>query len=54
MTFHWAINMRKFTLNALAIVAFAGLMLLLTGCDPEKVGGGGLMQAYDAVTGRYK
>ena len=33
----------KFTFSAMAMIAIAGLMLLLTGCDPEKVGGGGLM-----------
>ena len=37
----------------------AGLMTLvvlmfITGCDPEKVGGGGLLQHYSRATGQYK
>lgn len=28
--------------------------IMLTGCDPEKVGGGGKLQPYDSSTGRYK
>ena len=44
---------RKWTLGIVALVALVGLAFV-TGCDPEKTGGGGLMQSYDAGTGQYK
>lgn len=47
-------KMKKFALSAIVAVAIVGMMMLTTGCDPEKIGGGGLMQAYDAATGQYK
>ena len=44
---------KKFAFGAIVVVAIVGMMSLLTGCDPEKIGGGGLLQSYDASTGRY-
>jgi len=45
--------MKKF-LSLLALVAVFATALLLTGCDPEKTGGGGKPQPYDSSTGQYK
>lgn len=45
---------KKFALGAMVVVAIVGMMMLLTGCDPEKIGGGGMMQPYDSATGWYK
>ena len=47
-------KLKKFALCAIMVVALVGIMMLLTGCDPEKIGGGGLMQPYDSATGWYK
>ena len=44
---------KKFAINTIVVVAIAGVMVLLTGCDPQKIGGGGLMQSYSALNGRY-
>jgi hypothetical protein len=43
--------MKKYVLS---FVVLAGLVLCMTGCDPEKTGGGGQMQPYDPGTGQYK
>lgn len=45
--------LKKFTVGTVALVALVGI-LLVTGCDPQKVGGGGLLQAYSRATGQYK
>ena len=36
------------------IVLAIGVIIGVTGCDPEKTGGGGKPQAYDSNTGKYK
>ena len=46
--------MKKFALSAIVAVAIVGMMMLITGCDPEKIGGGGLMQPYNPLNGQYK
>ena len=46
------VGINKFMRGLLALCALIGLMAV-SGCDPEKVGGGGLLQSYDASTGRY-
>ena len=39
----------------LFVIAVVGAaMLMLTGCDPEKIGGGGQLQPYSSSTGQYK
>lgn len=30
------------------------VLVFITGCDPEKVGGGGHLQHYSSATGQYK
>ena len=47
-------KMKKFVLSTIVAVTIVGLMTLLTGCDPEKIGGGGLMQPYNPLNGQYK
>ena len=47
-------KLKKFALNAITIIALVGMMMFLTGCDPEKIGGGGLLQPYNAANGQYK
>ena len=45
--------MNKLAYGMVALVALVGAMFV-TGCDPEKVGGGGLLQSYSRATGQYK
>ena len=45
--------MKKIISFALIVVT-VGAIVLLTGCDPKKPGGGGKPQPYDSSTGRYK
>ena len=45
--------MRKLTLGLIALCALIGLMVT-TGCDPEKIGGGGHLQPYNSFNGQYK
>ena len=45
--------MKKLAYGMVAFVALVGI-LLVSGCNPQKVGGGGLLQAYSRATGRYK
>ena len=47
-------KLKKFAISAITAIALVGMMAVLTGCDPEKIGGGGLMQAYNAANGQYK
>lgn len=47
-------KIKKFAFSAIVVVAIVGMISLLTGCDPEKIGGGGRMQRYDSATGWYK
>ena len=47
-------KLKKFAFSAIVVIVIAGMMMLLTGCDPEKIGGGGLRQPYDPATGWYK
>lgn len=47
-------KLKRFAFNAIMAVALVGIMMFLTGCDPEKIGGGGLMQPYNALNGQYK
>jgi hypothetical protein len=44
----------KFSFGAIVVVAIVGMMSLLTGCDPEKIGGGGHLQPYNSFNGQYK
>ena len=45
--------LKKLTYGMVAFVAVVGI-LLVSGRDPQKVGGGGLLQAYSRATGQYK
>ena len=45
--------MKKLAYGMVAFVALVGI-LFVAGCDPQKVGGGGLLQAYSRATGQYK
>lgn len=46
--------LRKLTLGLAAFCVLVGLMAV-SGCgDPEKIGGGGLLQPYDSSNGQYK
>ena len=47
-------KIKKFAFSVIVVVAIVGMISLLTGCDPEKIGGGGRMQRYDSATGWYK
>ena len=47
-------KLEKLTFSAIIAIALVGMMMFLTGCDPEKIGGGGLMQPYNALNGQYK
>ena len=47
-------KLKKFAVSVITVVALVGMMMFLTGCDPEKIGGGGLMQPYNAANGQYK
>lgn len=47
-------KLKRFAFNAIIAGALVGIMMFLTGCDPEKIGGGGLMQPYNALNGQYK
>lgn len=44
---------RKLTLGLVALCALVGLMVV-SGCDPEKIGGGGHLQPYNSFNGQYK
>ena len=44
---------RKLTLGLIALCALIGL-IAVSGCDPEKIGGGGYMQPYNSANGQYK
>lgn len=44
----------KKALTFLALVAAFAAVTVLTGCDPEKIGGGGQLQPYNPATGQYK
>ena len=44
---------RTLTLCVAGLMALAGLMFI-TGCDPQKTGGGGLLQNYSSASGQYK
>ena len=44
---------RKLLVGLVALCALVGLMAV-SGCDPEKIGGGGLLQPYDSSNGQYK
>lgn len=44
----------KKVLMFLALVATFAAMSMVTGCDPEKIGGGGHMQPYNGSNGQYK
>jgi len=45
-------RMNKLT-TLLLVVGVIATLFMVTGCDPEKTGGGGLLQSYDSGTGRY-
>ena len=47
-------KLKKFAFGAITIVTLVGMMMFLTGCDPEKIGGGGLMQSYNPLNGQYR
>ena len=44
---------RKLMLGLIALCALIGL-IAVSGCDPEKIGGGGYMQPYNSANGQYK
>lgn len=44
---------QKLMISLVALCALIGLMIVL-GCDPEKIGGGGLPQRYNGSNGQYK
>ena len=44
---------RKITFGLVALCALAGL-ITVSGCDPEKIGGGGQLQPYNGANGQYK
>lgn len=44
---------KKLAFGLVALCALAGLMAV-SGCDPEKIDGGGYMQPYNRFNGQYK
>lgn len=44
---------RTLILCMVGLMALAGIMFI-TGCDPQKIGGGGLLQNYSRASGQYK
>lgn len=44
---------RKLTLGIVAFAMLVGLVFV-TGCDPQKIGGGMQLQRYSRLTGQYK
>ena len=44
---------KKLRIGLVALIALAGLMAI-SGCDPEKIGGGGHLQPYNSSNGQYK
>lgn len=44
----------KTVTTLLLMSAVITMLIALTGCDPEKPGGGGLLQPYSSSTGQYK
>ena len=47
-------KLKRFALSAITGVTLVGMMMFLTGCNPEKIGGGGLLQPYNPLNGQYK
>ena len=45
--------MQKLMIGLVALCALIGLMAV-SGCDPEKIGGGGHLQPYNRFNGQYK
>ena len=44
----------RIMIKVLAFAVVGAAMFVLTGCDPEKIGGGGHLQPYSGATGQYK
>lgn len=44
---------QKLMIGLVALCALIGLMTV-SGCDPEKIGGGGHLQPYNSFNGQYK
>ena len=44
---------QKLMIGLVALCALVGLMVV-SGCAPEKIGGGGHLQPYDSFNGQYK
>jgi len=44
---------RKLALGMVAFTLLASIVLV-TGCDPQKIGGGNQLQPYSRLTGQYK
>ena len=44
---------QKLMSGLVVLCAFFGLMIV-SGCDPEKIGGGGHLQPYNSFNGQYK
>ena len=44
----------KTVIRLLCVITVMGSLILLTGCDPKKTGGGGQQQSYDSSSGQYK
>ena len=44
---------QKLMIGLIALCALVGLMVV-SGCDPEKIGGGGHLQPYNSFNGQYK
>jgi hypothetical protein len=45
--------MQKLMIGLIALGTLVGLMAV-SGCDPEKIGGGGHLQPYNSFNGQYK
>ena len=46
-------TVKKLMIGLGALCALVGLMAV-SGCDPEKIGGGGHLQPYNSFNGQYK
>ena len=46
-------KVQKLMITLGALCALVGLMIV-SGCDPEKIGGGGHLQPYNSFNGQYK
>lgn len=44
---------KKFVFGLVTLCALFGVMIV-SGCDPEKIGGGGHLQSYNSFNGQYK